>query len=517
MPHAQTDNQSQAPERHLEKQGREFHLRRLLEEPGLQGTLTKSLCLHNERESASFHIPGHKGRLRFRELSSFHDFASEFDVTELDDLDDLSYPTGVLRDLERRVANLYGVENSIISVSGASGGLLAAIIAVAKRGSELLVPRNAHRSVIHALVLSGLKPRWYEPEWNSEWAVWQNVTPAQLDASFGEGSPDAVAGVLVVSPTYAGALSDIKALAEVSHKHGVPLIVDEAQGAHFFSGLNRLQSPVADSTDTETVSEQSRAFRKREKNPLMPVSACQSGADLVVHSFHKTIGAMTQTGAVHIATQKYVSAEDVRAALRLVSTSSPSYVLLSSIEQAILVHESEEGLQKLNSIVHLSNDIRRAASSKLHVYELEGGVDPLHVLLGSPLLSGRQLYNFFVERGIFCEAVLGSGCLLMLGAGTVSSDIELVIAALDDLPSASAAGTMICVAKPQPIEQVISPREAFFAPTEIALAKDAGGRISADCLAPCPPGMPVCVPGARVAQNEGLSINGHLRVLLESG
>jgi arginine/lysine/ornithine decarboxylase len=477
----------------------------------LQGTLTKNLCLHNQRETVSLHMPGHKGRLNLPGMSSFLDFAAEFDVTELDGLDDLSYPTGVLKNLEDRVAKLYRVKSSVLSVSGASGGLIAAILAVAKRGTELLVPRNAHRSVVHALVLSGLKPRWYEPSWNAEWSVWQAVLPSTLDAALKDGGAESVAGVLVVSPTFAGAVSDIRALAETAHACGVPLIVDEAQGTHFIPGLEKVTGALLRGPRL------SSANHANGSSVSMPVSACLSGADLVVHSFHKTLGAMTQAGAVHIVSEKFVTVADVRAALRLVSTSSPNYVLLSSIEQAILLHESQEGLLGLASVCDLSAKLRAAVQNQVMIYSPQEGVDPLHVLLGSPTISGKEINDFMLARGIFCEAVLGSGCLLLLGTGTVSDDIEFVIEAISDLPKNSSAGTMKGVAKPQPLEQVISPRDAFFAPSEVVPANRAGGRISADCLAPCPPGTPVCVPGARVADDEVLACDGYLRVLLESG
>jgi len=487
LPQPKLNNQSHSSERHQDRHGREAHLQRLLDEPVLAGTLTRNLCLHSQRETVSFHMPGHKGRMSLPGTSSVFEFASEFDVTELDGLDDLSYPSGVLKNLEGRIAKLYRVKDSVLSVSGASGALLSAILAVAKRGAELLVPRNAHRSVVHALVLSGLKPRWYEPVWNHEWGVYQSVDPQALKAAIENGGSESVAGVLVVSPTFAGAISDIRALADIAHEHGVPLVVDEAQGTHFLP------------------------------HTLLPPSACSSGADLVAHSFHKTLGALTQTGAVHIASDEYVCADDVRAAMRLVSTSSPNYVLLSSIEQAILIHESREGLEKLDSIVELSEDLRSKLAGSVHIYSPIDGWDPLHVLLGSASLSGEQLNRLLLDRGIYAEAVLGAGCLLLLGAGTEEKDIDLVVSVLNDLPKGSNLGNMINVAKPEPVEQVVSPREAFFAPCETVPLPRAAGRISADCLAPCPPGVPVCIPGARVAASEYLARDGYLRVLLESG
>lgn len=479
------ENQSQTPERHCDQKGRQAHLQRFSEEAKLHGTLTQSLCNLSQRETVSLHMPGHKGRTDLPGMPSLATFASDFDVTELDGLDDLSYPQGVLKTLEERIARLYNVKTSIISVSGGSGGLLAAILAIAKRGKELLVPRNAHRSVVNALVLSGLKPRWYEPSWNEQFGFWESVDANVFEEVLAES--ESVAGILVVSPTYVGVTSDVETLAAVAHRHGVPLIVDEAQGAHFLAGTP------------------------------MPRSACASGADLVVHSFHKTLGASTQTGVVHIVSDRFVSADDVRAGMRLISTSSPNYVLLASIEQTILRQESEEGLDKLAFVAQLSEKLRREISDRVVVYSPQSVVDPLHILIGSPSLTGEELDVFLRERGIFCEAVLGTGCLLLLGVGTEISDVDILVSALAELPENDDNRVMSSKAKPKPLEQIISPREAFFAPSELVAATDAVGRISADCLAPCPPGMPVCVPGVKVsADYSNLAGNKYLRVLLES-
>lgn len=479
------ENPSQTPDRHCDQRGRQAHLQRFSKETSLRGTLTESLCIHNQKEIVSLHMPGHKGRTSLPGMPSLSTFASDFDVTELDGLDDLSYPQGVLKDLEQRIAKLYNVRTSVISLSGGSGGVLAAILAIAKRGAELIVPRNAHRSVVNALVLTGLKPRWYEPEWNEQFGFWETVDPGVLENAI--AASDSPAGILVVSPTYAGATSDIESLSSVAHRHDLPLIVDEAQGAHFLPGAG------------------------------MPRSACASGADLVVHSFHKTLGASTQTGVVHIVSNQFVSQDDVRAGMRLVSTSSPNYVLLSSIEQTILWHESKDGLDNLASIAQLSEKLRRSAGDRVVVYAPQLAVDPLHVLIASHDFSGEELDVFLREHGIFCEAVLGAGCLLLLGSGTETKDIDFLTSVLAELPENDDNMIMSSKAKPKPLEQIMSPREAFFAPSELVRAVDAVGRISADTLAPCPPGMPVCVPGARVADEKSLAGNKYLRVLLESG
>ncbi len=490
MPQPTKDNQSL--NRQCDQEVRRAHLQQLADEPILKGTLTQHLSRHSQIEIASFHTPGHKGRERFHlpGLPSILEFASEFDVTELDGLDDLSYPYGVLERLESRIAELYQAKDSVISVQGASGGLLAAILAVAKRGTDLLVPRNAHRSVVHALVLSGLEPVWYEPRWNAEWGLWESVDACDLADAVARfqrelGGDRVLAGVLVVSPTFAGAVSDIGAIAQVAHQFDLPLIVDEAQGSHFLPST------------------------------CMPKSATVSGADLVVHSFHKTLGALTQTGAVQVSKQRYVEGADVRAALRLVSTSSPNYLLLASIEQAILVHQSQDGAKRMEEVVRLADRLRASARRSCFVYQPAGGCDPLHVLIGSPQMTGDELLCKFKSRGVFCETVLGAGCLLLLGSGTQPSDIDLAEDLLKELPSLTAVERMPSREKPQPLEQILSPRQAFFAPSELVNSNRAAGRIAADCLAPCPPGVPVCVPGAMVgADINDYNLRGMLRVLL---
>lgn len=429
-------------------------------------------------------MPGHKGRLVLPGgLNLF-----EADVTELPELDDLTYPASVLKQLEDRIASLYGVRESVISVNGASGALLASILAVAGRGSEILIPRNAHRSIVNALVLSGLSPRFYEPVWNEQWGVFESVQTNVLETAIKSGSGSStLAGVVVCSPTFAGAVSDIRAIAPLVHKHDLPLIVDEAHGAHFLPGST------------------------------MPESACRNGADLVAHSFHKTLGALTQTGAVHVVSENFVKAVDVRAALRAVSTSSPSYVFLASIEQAIAVHESKEGIENLANVAKWAADARSRLSRKLRVYEnSSGSISPLHILIGTAR-SGEQLQAYFVENGIFGEAVLGNGCLLMLGAGSVPEDLEALYAVVGSIPAEFQEGEPEKVHKPKLFSMAMSPRQAFFTPSRVVSVAEAEGRISADCLAPCPPGMPVCIPGSRIDKEvvELMRGAGTLRVLME--
>ncbi len=428
-------------------------------------------------------MPGHKTRMAPPGgLSTF-----ALDVTEINDFDDLSYPRHVLKDLEEAIASLYGVKDSIISLAGGTGGLLAAILSISGRGTEILVPLNAHRSIVHALILSGLRPRWYEPAWNSQWGLWDAVDSITLESAILNGGSQPLAAVVITSPTFAGAVSDIQSLSALAHKYGLPVIVDEAHGAHFIGNL-------------------------------MPASSCRNGADLVVHSFHKTLGALSQTGAVHVVSEEYVRAADVRACMRLVATSSPSYVLLASIEQSVLIHQSDQGREGLESLFSLAQELRERLQKSLRLYAPER-FDLLHILIGcGSTWSGRQLDHFLGERGVYCEAVLGSGALLLLGAGSEARDCVILEEALAELPeSAKRDNQTVHHRKPSAFQQLISPREAFFAPSELIEASRAAGKIAADCWAPCPPGMPLFTPGALITEEaiNHMNESEFLRVLLE--
>jgi len=412
-------------------------------------------------------------------------------MTELSGLDDLGYPRGVLKGLERRIASLYNVGETVLSVGGASIPLLASVLAVARRGSEILVPRNAHRSIIHALVLSGLNPVWYEPHWDGSWGLWGQVELGGLKAKLAEHAQASkarqpgrtgVAAVVACSPTFAGALSDVEELSRICHEHDVPLIIDEAHGAHLLPGS------------------------------CMPASATALGADLVVHSFHKTLGAMTGTGAVHIASSSLVEPLDVRAALALVQTSSPNYILMASVEQAIVTHEGESGAKNLSRLALLSAEIHAKAEG-MEFYNPEFNRDPLHITLRAPGADAHQLASALESDGIYVESILGRGCLLMLGAGSEQCDIDLLLEGLskflnrrkgDEKASFSSTdetgANAAILARPPALAQVISPRQAFFATPRTVSLKEAIGKVSADCIAPCPPGMPVAVPGSRVPE-----------------
>ncbi len=472
-------------------------------------SISSAIARHIRFEKASFHTPGHKGRQdqlfqpgfraasvdtwppKAEHKSSY--LSAHADLTELPGLDDLSAPTGVIAYLEERIARLWQSQGqAFISVGGASAALTAAILSAAPRGEYALVPRNAHRSVINALCLARLKPIWYEPKFEGGWGFWGAATAPALQSAIEQARSQAatIACALVVSPTYAGALSDIDAISEITKSFDIPLIVDEAHGAHFLPGCG------------------------------MPRSAITSGADAVAHSWHKTLPALTQTGALHLPNGSLLQAQSVRSSLNLITSSSPSYLLLASMDETLSLLESKSAKNQAEKILRLSSYFRQglARQQALHCYDTDSGINPSHILVGTGQEEAHHLYEFLQDRGIFAEAVMGCGVLFMLGLGSEAADIDLALAAINDFVGAyeltlsgqsfaatTAGGNAAKLTRPYkfvapPFEPVLPPHQAMLLPHETVPLNQALGRVAAQCLSPCPPGIPILIPGQKITE-----------------
>jgi arginine/lysine/ornithine decarboxylase len=441
-------------------------------------TLNKCLENHLLKEAVSFHTPGHKGRLRW----TVSEDICRYDLTELPGLDDLSQPRDVLARLENRIAKTWDAEDSIISVNGASNAILAALLAVAPRGDRIFVPRNSHRSVISGLVLGGFKPIWYDPRWQEDWGLWADVEPVQfaqaVEDEIAKNGAAGIAGAVLVSPTYTGDVTDVRALAQICHEHSFPLIVDEAHGAHFLTSQTRRLSGLA------------------------------SGADLIVHSFHKNLDAFTQCGAVHIshdgARNFGFSASELRAALSTTQSSSPSYLLLRSIDEMLSSLETGETIDQLSAGHSLGRHLKQelAGISNTFCYESQFASSPFHILFRKEGLTSEELFSSLSDHGVFAEGCFGDAILLMLGVGTIPADLHTLIALCRDIePKASSVRALKQRhAKPAPLQQVISPRQAVLGKKRRVLKKDALGAVAAECVSSCPPGWPSIVPGQKVSE-----------------
>lgn len=275
-------------------------------------SLYAQLSAYGNSDYYPYHMPGHKRSSRAGEMARYYDI----DITEIDGFDDLHHAEGILREAQERANRLYGAEETYYLVGGSSCGVLASIMAVAKRGEEILIARNCHKSVYHAAILQELRVHYCYPALLEEYGIHDGVGAEDVSRMI-EEYPDCRA-VVITSPTYEGIMSDVGAIARAVHELDKILIVDEAHGAHL--GLD----------------------------PHMPTGAVAAGADLVVHSLHKTLPAMTQTALLHVQGER-VDRVRLRRYLTMLQTSSPSYVMMASMDSCIRYVEAHgaEGFARM--------------------------------------------------------------------------------------------------------------------------------------------------------------------------
>lgn len=358
-----------------------------------------------------FHMPGHK-----RRLAPSEDLPVSWDFTEVEGADDLHHAEGILLAAMQRTALLFHAKRTWYLVGGSTVGNLAAIRACAKKGSEILAARNCHKSVYHAIELLDLSVHWLMPTEDADWKIPGSIRPEDVER--GLSSHPKCSCVVLTSPTYEGVVSDIGNIANICHAHGVPLVVDEAHGAHF--GL----------------------FSEGG----FPESAITLGADLVVQSAHKTLPSLTQTALLHW-NSVYVSEEEVERQLDVFETSSPSYLLMASLDgctgllreqgpelfaawRARLCH-LDAAAEKLRhyQILCYGRDTRKQHKS---FYDFDGS--KLLLRAEDPALTGSQLAAVLrKDYAIESEYHLGRNVLLMTSCADTEEGFSLLERALLDL------------------------------------------------------------------------------------
>lgn len=326
-------------------------------------TLLEMLKKYNKSNYYGFHMPGHK-----RNVEAFGmDIPYGIDITEIEGFDDLHHCEGILLRSQLSAARIFHAEETFYLINGSTCGNIAAIMSVTEKGDKILIARNNHKSVYNAVYMQSLQPIYVYPEFNQENRI--NGEIKKEDIHIILSNEENIKAVVIVSPTYDGVISDVKGIAEVVHTFGIPLIVDEAHGAHL--GLDD--------------------YFANNSNEL--------GADLVVHSLHKTLPSLTQTGVLHC-NGSIVNKDKLRRYLKMLQSSSPSYVLMASIDQCVSVIE-QEGSQLFESYVERLAKVRDAFASlkNLRLVELEH-YDRSKILISTSntVLSGRKLYEILLEN-----------------------------------------------------------------------------------------------------------------------
>ncbi|HEY9736470.1 MAG TPA: aminotransferase class I/II-fold pyridoxal phosphate-dependent enzyme, partial [Trichocoleus sp.] len=297
-----------------------------------QAPLLEALTQSARRPHAAFYAPGHKRGQgipkRLQALLGESVFAA--DLPELPELDNLFAPEGAIAQAQALAAAAFGAEQTYFLANGSTCGIEAAVLAACRPGEKIVVPRNAHQSVVSALILSGALPVWVQPEYDASWDLVGAVRPEAVAMAL-QQHPDSRA-VLVVSPTYQGICSDLAGIADIAHSYGLPLLVDEAHGPHF-------------------------TF-----HPDLPTPALAAGADLAVQSTHKVLSALTQASMLHVQGDR-ICRQRLQRALQLTQSTSPSYLLLASLDAA-------RQQMALEGYSLLSETLNRVLEARSHLQHL---------------------------------------------------------------------------------------------------------------------------------------------------
>ena len=443
-----------------------------------------ALLAYAALEPGRFQVPGHKGGAgadpKMRELVGEVGLVNDIpSVTEGVDIGPEPTP---FQQAQQLAAEAWGATRSWFLTNGASQGNHATCMALAHLGNRVVVQRNVHSSVIDGLVLSGLRPTFVAPELDPQLGIAHGLTPDSLAAGLDE-TPGAVAA-MVVSPTYFGACADVAGMADIAHSRGVPLVVDEAWGAHLHF------------------------------HPDLPPDALSSGADLVISSTHKIVGSLSQAAMLHLGSGGRIDGAIVDRCVSLVETTSPSGLLSGSLDAArrqIYVHGVELLGEALEAIVRTRERIREIPGLDVLDERLVGrpgvtGWDPLRLgidVRGTGSSAQRLWKTAFHVANLDLELYSGNVLVAIFGVGESAEAagdrlVEGLRKAVDELEETPGAPDEKLAPAPPWGELVMTPREAFLGPQEVIPFDAAAGRVAAEGLAAYPPGIPNVLPGERL-------------------
>ena len=421
--------------------------------------LYQALRNHPSLGRASFHTPGHKSN-----PEAFPRDLLALDYTELPDTDSLFEAEGPIREAEETAARLFGTARTVFSAGGCTLCIQAMLRLAAPEGGEVITGRVIHRSAVQTMALLGLEPVWVMPRPDAGEGLPGRVYAEDIRRAL-RLHPSAKA-VYITSPDYYGTLADIPAIAEVCRQSGVPLLVDNAHGAHLWyvgGGLH-------------------------------PIS---QGADLTACSAHKTLPVLTGGAWLNIREERY--SHGVKEAMALFGSTSPSYPVMASLDlcRAWLQENGKESFAQLEKTV---SNLKQLAYEK-GICQPVGPCDPVRLTLNTASVGmrGEEAAQWLRDRGIEPEYADGGHVVLILTPMNREEDFSRLEEAIRHFPVRSPIHLPSAL-PPQP-KCAVSPREAVLAPSEWVPTEQAAGRIAAQAACPCPPGVPVVMPGEWITEN----------------
>ncbi|OBR94507.1 arginine decarboxylase [Clostridium ragsdalei P11] len=445
--------------------------------------LFDALMEYVNRNTIPFHVPGHKKGNGIDE--EFKKFMGEnpfkIDVTVFKLVDSLHHPTGPIKRAQQLAADAYGSDAAFFSIHGTSGAIQTMIMSVVNSGDKIIIPRNVHKSVTAGIILSGAIPVYMQPELDKTIGIAHGVTSETVEDTLKQ-NPDAKA-VLIINPTYYGVAADIKKISDIVHSYDIPLIVDEAHGPHL--GFN----------------------------DNLPISAMQAGADMCSQSTHKIIGAMTQCSLLHVRSER-IDIHRVQQVLSLLQTTSPSYVLMASLDCArrqIALY----GKELLSKAIDLSSYARYKINNIPGLYcfgeEIVGNpgvvsLDPTKITITCRDLgiTGYDLDMILSNKYHIQMELSDLYNILAVGSfGDTKENIDALINSLEEVSKeyygrGNRKSDFLDI-PPIPVQLKI-PRDAFNSEKTPVLLKDSIGMISGEFLMAYPPGIPVLCPGEEITK-----------------
>lgn len=479
--------------------------------------LLKQLEEYRDSDYYPFHMPGHKRRNPFLDDDNgayVGDIADAnaiscaygIDITEIDGFDDLHDSQGVLRNAQSDAAKLYGSDETFFLVNGSTCGILSAITAVTNKGDKILVARNCHKSVYHAIYLQELETCYLYPDIIEEYGIADAVNPEHIERALKE-QPE-ITAVIITSPTYEGVVANVGLIANITHKYGKILIVDEAHGAHF--GFHE-------------------AF---------PENAVRQGADLVIHSLHKTLPAMTQTALLHVKGSR-VNRKRLKRQLKIFQTSSPSYVLMASIDSC-MNYMRAEGTKSLNKLVKNRDRFNRKVSECTHLKVVQvlptsnncmKAIDlgKIVIAIRDLNITGQQLYQHLSDKyHLQLEMAADSYVIAILTVMDTWKGLERLAEAIvlldKELPRSyeNEKRDALFVGKK---ERIAEYPQSIMTIAQAAMLDDEKGceqvplsqaadRIAAEFINLYPPGIPIIVPGEKISKEVINQVKDYLDMML---
>ena len=432
--------------------------------------LYQELNKYIDKNIYPFHMPGHKRNTNF--LSFERDIVN-YDITEIHGMDNLHGPKGIIKDLNQRLSKVFGSDESFLMVNGSSGGIIAAIMATVNDGDKLLIARNCHRSIFSGLIYSGATPLYVSPD----------ITPEGLVGGICSGKinqalltdPD-IKAVQITSPTFEGFVSDVETIANIVHKHGKVLIVDEAHGPHY-------------------------KFSNR-----FPKTALEQGADIVIQSLHKTLPALTQSAVLHLQGNR-VDRERLFNNLSMIQTTSPSYIFMTGIDQCTTFLETKAQESFANYVDTLQNfrkDMLQLKNIRLIGNEITTNNVVKDIDIGKLVfyieknISGKEVsrilredYQVHLE---LCSPVhfiaMTSVADTQHGFDSLGRGLKDIDKMLDDYKNRQTKTPLLLSPK-----VALPPRQVLTKKTIEVSLKESIGKISAEFVTPYPPGIPLIAPG----------------------